>query len=217
MITLALDNREIEFDPDFERFGGSAATCVSETGTRCGELTEFRDAFAALVAGGAPRLRAIAHQFFRCEADRDDAIQDALVLALQHRDSFAGKASLGTWLHRIVVNCCLMKLRSRTRRRTSSFDELRFDDCPPAACQADVEDDCSHERLSRDELREQVRACIRQLPPQHREIIQLRDIEEFDTEQTAELLGISRVAVKTRLHRARRALRQLLEPVLDDE
>jgi len=63
-----------------------------------------------------------------------------------------------------------------------------------------------------DETRAQVRACIDQLPDAYRTVLLLRDIEEFDTDQTAAILGIAAGAVKTRLHRARMALRSLLEP-----
>jgi RNA polymerase sigma-70 factor (ECF subfamily) len=72
-------------------------------------------------------------------------------------------------------------------------------------------------RLSRAEVRAHVRACIDRLPDAYREVLLLRDLEELDTEQTAQHLGINPGAVKTRLHRARQALRTLLEPfVLGD-
>jgi RNA polymerase sigma-70 factor (ECF subfamily) len=69
-------------------------------------------------------------------------------------------------------------------------------------------------RLTRAEIRAYVRACIDRLPAPYREVLVLRDIEEFDTEQTAQQLGINPGAVKTRLHRARQALRTLLEPLV---
>jgi RNA polymerase sigma-70 factor (ECF subfamily) len=73
-------------------------------------------------------------------------------------------------------------------------------------------------RLTGAETRAHVRACIDRLPDPYREVLVLRDIEELDTEQTAQHLGIHPGAVKTRLHRARLALRTLLEPVvLGDE
>jgi len=72
-------------------------------------------------------------------------------------------------------------------------------------------------RLTREETRAQVRACIDRLPEPYRAVLLLRDIEELDTEQTAVHLGINPGAVKTRLHRARQALRTLLEPMVLDE
>jgi len=67
--------------------------------------------------------------------------------------------------------------------------------------------------LSRAEVRQRVRECVDQLPESYRTVILLRDIEQYDTQQTAEQLGISSEAVKVRLHRARQALRTLLDPV----
>ena len=68
--------------------------------------------------------------------------------------------------------------------------------------------------MLRAETRAQVRACIDRLPEAYRTVLVLRDMEEFDTDQTAERLGSTPGAVKTRLHRARQALRALLEPLL---
>jgi RNA polymerase sigma-70 factor (ECF subfamily) len=72
-------------------------------------------------------------------------------------------------------------------------------------------------RMERAEMQKQVRACIDLLPDDHRMVLLLRDLEELDTEQTATVLGISVPAVKTRLHRARQALRSLLEPMFTSQ
>jgi RNA polymerase sigma-70 factor, ECF subfamily len=69
-------------------------------------------------------------------------------------------------------------------------------------------------RLASDETRAQVRACIDRLPESYRTVLVLRDLEELDTDQTARALGTTRAVVKTRLHRARQALRTLLEPLV---
>ena len=127
---------------------------------------------------------------------------------------FAGGASLGTWLHSIVVRAALMKLRSRRRRPEQAIEDLLPQYTAdghrvqpgPGWCN-DVE-----ERAERDENAKIIRQCIDQLPSQYRTVLLLRDIEEFDTEETARLLGINPNAVKTRLHRARQALRTLLDP-----
>jgi RNA polymerase sigma-70 factor (ECF subfamily) len=122
-------------------------------------------------------------------------------------------------LYRIVVNCCLMQLRSNGRRPALSLDALEYNadgsegEGPPLA-DSSVQ---PLEQLTHAEFRAQVHACIQQLPDGYRTILQLRDIEEFDTDQTAGILGISRSAVKTRLHRARVALRTLLEPALAEQ
>ena len=73
------------------------------------------EAFANVVHRYTPRMFAVAGRFLRCEEDRADAVQDAFLSAFRAIGTFEGKARLSTWLHRIVVNVCLMKLRSRSR------------------------------------------------------------------------------------------------------
>ncbi len=169
--------------------------------------------FERLVRDYAGRLLAVAGRFLRCEDDAADAVQDAFLSAYASRDSFAGNSAVYTWLHRIVVNACLMKIRARPRARTVSLDESQREfqlgrhGRPAAAWDGRAE-----QNLEREELRAVVRAGIDRLPEDYRTILLLRDIEEFDTDQTAELLGLSRAAVKTRLHRARQALRAELAP-----
>src|SRR5262249_12734654 len=125
-------------------------------------------------------------------------------------DRFEGNSSLATWLHRIVVNNCRMRLRSRSRRKSSSIDELE------SINGAGPWTEIPRDPLADDESQRKVRACIDKLPEEYRTVLVLRHIEEFDTEQTAAVLGLSLGAVKTRLHRARRALRVLLEPYVEE-
>jgi RNA polymerase sigma-70 factor (ECF subfamily) len=171
-------------------------------------------AFEKLVREHAPRMLAVARRFLRDEEAAQDAVQDAFLSAFRGLGDFQGGARIGTWLHRIVVNAALMKLRSRRRKPEEAIDELlprwREDGHParPAG-------PWSADRvLESEELRARVRAGIEQLPDAYREVLLLRDIEEYDTEETANLLGVSSNAVKTRLHRARQALREVLDPAL---
>src|SRR5262249_14100424 len=128
-------------------------------------------------------------------------------------DTFAGAARLSTWLHRIVLNAALMKLRSRRRRREEPIDDLlpRFDEDGYWAEPASGWDTSSDVLLERQETRAMVRNPIDRLPANYRSVLLLRDIEELDTDEVASLLGVTSNAVKTRLHRARQALRTLLE------
>jgi RNA polymerase sigma-70 factor (ECF subfamily) len=164
------------------------------------------------------RMLAVARRVLRCEEDSADAVQDAFVAAFGSLDRFEGHSTLATWLHRIVVNSCLMKLRSRGRRREVSVDGLlpAFDEAGRHARPMRRWDEQGVTRLSREETQAQVRACIDQLPESYRTVLLLRDIEELDTDQAARQLGVSAGAVKTRLHRARQALRTLLEPIVRD-
>jgi RNA polymerase sigma-70 factor (ECF subfamily) len=170
-------------------------------GVRAGD----EGACEALVRQHGERMLAVARRFLRTMEDSADAVQDAFLSAFRSLDGFEGNSALGTWLHRIVVNVCLMKLRSRSRTR-----EVRIDELLPTF----KEPDHTLEQLTQSETHAQVRACIDRLPDPHREVLVLRDLEELDTEQTAQRLGINPGAVKTRLHRARAALRTLLEPVV---
>jgi RNA polymerase sigma-70 factor (ECF subfamily) len=164
-----------------------------------------------LVRRHGGRMLSVARRLLRCDEEADDAVQDAFLSAFRSLGSFGGQSSLGTWLHRIVVNACLMRLRGRSRRRDVPLDRL-----PPGSDEAGGRARPEHAPaiLSRLETRAQVRACIDRLPEPHRTILVLRDVQELDTDETAERLGIRPGAVKTRLHRARQALRVLLAPVI---
>jgi RNA polymerase sigma-70 factor (ECF subfamily) len=142
-------------------------------------------------------------------------VQDAFLSAFRSLDGFEGNSGLGTWLHRIVVNVCLMKLRARSRSREIRIGDLlpTFDETGRFPRPVRPWEDHALARLTRAETRAQVRAGIDELPEPYREILLLRDIEELDTDQTAQQLGTTPGAVKTRLHRARQALRTLLEPL----
>ena len=175
------------------------------------------DAYAHVVRKNTGRLLALARGFLRNEDDAADAVQEAFLSMCKSLDRFEGNSSLATWLHRIVVNNCLMKLRSKSRRKSYSIDELlpTFDDTGHHAKPISAWTETSRDSLAIDEARRQVRACIDELPEDYRAVLLLRDIEEFDTEQTASILGVNPGAVKTRLHRARQALRTLLVPYME--
>ena len=177
------------------------------------------EASAVLVRKYGGRMLATARRFLRREEDSADAVQDAFLAAFRSLDKFEGNSSVGTWLHRIVVNACLTKLRTQSRSRAVPIEDLlpTFDETGhhTRAVRLWAEEPLS--QLTRAETRSQVRARIDRVPEPYRTVLLLRDIEELDTEQTAEQLGITTGAVKTRLHRARQALRTLLEPVFGIE
>jgi RNA polymerase sigma-70 factor (ECF subfamily) len=169
-------------------------------------------AFATLVRATTARLLAVARRMLNDEDAARDVLQNAFASAWRALPTFHGESKLSTWLHRIVVNAALMHMRTQRRRPEESLEALlpRFDDEggwaePPTAFPSPEEEG------DRERMRESVRRCIAQLPDAQREIIVLRDIEELDTEQAARALGIRPEAAKMRLHRARMALRTLLE------
>jgi RNA polymerase sigma-70 factor, ECF subfamily len=170
-------------------------------------------AFEVLVRQYGGRMLATARRLVGSDDDARDVVQEAFLAALRAIDTFAGAARLSTWLHRIVINAALMKLRSRRRRREDSIDDLlpRFDEEGRWAEPASHWDTSSDALLERQETRAMVRRAIDRLPVNYRSVLLLRDIEELDTDETASLLGVTPNAVKTRLHRARQALRTLLQ------
>ena len=171
-------------------------------------------AFDACVRAYCGRLLLVARRILRNDDAVNDAVQDAFLSAFKGVGQFQGQSRLGTWLHRIVVNAALGRLRSRRRHPETSIEALlphfgegehQLD--PPVPWGA-----TSETLLQRQESRELVRHCIGQLPESYRTVLLLREIEGFDTEETARVLGVSPGVVKTRLHRARQALRTLLDP-----
>ncbi|HPG25058.1 MAG TPA: sigma-70 family RNA polymerase sigma factor [Myxococcota bacterium] len=164
-------------------------------------------AFAALVTTHEDRMLAVARRFFVEEEDARDAVQDAFLAAHRAIGRFEGQAQLSTWLHRIVVNACLMKLRTRRRRPEQPLVEA-----PSWSLIAD-EEDRADLRLERRQTRARLRDAIDGLAEPHRRVLELRDLEGRDTRETARLLGVTPGAVKTRLHRARAALRDRIEGV----
>jgi RNA polymerase sigma factor (sigma-70 family) len=141
-------------------------------------------------------------------------VQDAFLLAFRGLPAFAGRCRLSTWLHRITVNAALMKLRTRSRKPEASLDDLLPDFVPDGhhVTQFTEWSLSPSQHLLRAEARDQVRVAIDRLPSAYRTVLLLRDIEELDTTEVARMLGISTNAVKIRLHRARQALRTLLDP-----
>jgi len=164
-------------------------------------------------------MLALAGRVLRDRALAEDAVQEAFLHAFRGLDGFEGRSSLKTWLHRITLNVSLTRLRQLKRLAEQPIDEYlpEFDrhDCrieAPWSYLAPLED-----VLESEDLRAQVSQSIEALPDAYRIVLQLRDIEGYDTSEVAELLDISAGNVKVRLHRARAALKKLLEPILRGE
>ena len=172
------------------------------------------DAFERLVRAQTARLLRVARRFLPLEEEARDAVQDAFLSAYKSIGRFEAGSSLSTWLHRIVVNASLMKLRSKRRKPEESIDHLlpRFQEDGHQLPAAEAWPVSAEEMVQRTQTSELVRSLIDQLPESYRVVLIMRDIEEMSTEETAQTLGVTPNAVKVRLHRARQALRTLLEP-----
>lgn len=173
------------------------------------------DAFRELVKTLGPRLLRTAEHLLADQAEAQDCLQETFLQVHQKIDTYRGEASLATWVHRILVNSCLMKLRGRNRSNASletlhsEFDSnCRLE--PIWQFQQTVE-----EIVMQQDTREKVARHIKQLPDGYRETLILRDIEGYTTAEVCEMLSLSSSTVKVRLHRARAALKKTLEPYLE--
>lgn len=175
-------------------------------------------AYDELVRAYAPRLLAVAQRYVGDAATAEDCVQEAFLSAFRALENFEGRSTLATWLHRITVNASLQTLRRRSARDEidiepllPTFDDEGFLDGPASTGAADAET-----LLLVDDVRHTVRRAIDQLPVSYRSILLLRDIEGLSVKEAAEMLELSEANAKVRLHRARCALRKLLEPLLSE-
>jgi len=173
------------------------------------------EAFEEMVRKFGSRLFATARRYLRSEADALDVLQDTFLCAFRSMGTFKGNSQLSTWLHRILINSALMHLRANKHRPDDlqvDIDQLlpHFDGrghwVHEPAWTASVQ-----KTLEVADTRSVVRRCIDRLPETYRVVLILRDIDELDTTETASLLGLTEANVKVRLHRARQALKAVLE------
>jgi RNA polymerase sigma-70 factor, ECF subfamily len=170
-------------------------------------------AYEELVRTRGGHLLAVARRMLRDEDAARDAVQDAFLSAFRSIQRFDGHAQLSTWLHRIVVNAALMRIRSRQRRPEQSIEPMlpRFAEdghhAEPVVSWAESGGDA----LEAEQTRALVRAGIDELPVRHRAVLVMRDIDGLSTREVAELLGSTENAVKLRLHRARQALAEIIK------
>jgi RNA polymerase sigma-70 factor, ECF subfamily len=173
-------------------------------------------AFEELVGRHEERLYRVAMRLLRNENDAREVLQDALLSAWQNLDSFAGRAQFGTWIYRVTVNGALMLLRSRRRRPTVSVEDMTAADLDEAVDENLARTGGSDwskrpdEQLQSGELKSHIQGALDRLPEILRLVFLLRDVEGLSTEETAEMLNVTIPTVKTRLHRARLALRQTI-------
>lgn len=167
-------------------------------------------AFSTLVERYERKIYRLAKHITQNDEDAEDVLQESFLKAYSHLDSFQGDSKFYTWLVRIAVNEALMKLRKRKSDRTVSMDEPQDTGEDMMPREIAVWDDDPEKQFSREELADILDKAVQSLKPSFRTVFVLRDIEELSTEDTAETLGISIPAVKSRLLRARLQLREKL-------
>jgi RNA polymerase sigma-70 factor (ECF subfamily) len=169
-----------------------------------------QNAFAELVNRYERKIYRLAKNITRNDEDAEDVLQDAFLKAYTHLDNFKGDSKFYTWIVRIAVNEALMRLRKRKTDRSVPLDEPVELGEETVQREIAVWEDNPEEQYSQEEWRKILDEAVDSLKPDFRTVFVLRDIEELSTEETAETLGISVPAVKSRLLRARLALRERL-------
>jgi RNA polymerase sigma-70 factor, ECF subfamily len=168
------------------------------------------DAFSELVEHYDRRVFRMAKQITQNDDDAEDVLQETFLKAYTHLGDFHGNSKFYTWLVRIAVNEALMKLRKRRSDRTVPLDEPIDTGEDEVIREIAVWDQNPEDSYSREELGRLLDQAIQSLKPAYRTVFILRDIEELSIEDTAEMLGLSISAIKSRLLRARLQLREKL-------
>lgn len=169
-----------------------------------------QSAFTALVREYERKIFRLAKNITQNDEDAEDVLQETFLKAYQHLGGFEGNSKFYTWIVRIAVNEALMKLRKRKGERFVSLDEPLDTGEEEVKREIAVWEGNPEQRYSSEEMQKILNDAVQSLKPDFRTVFQLRDIEEMSTEEAAEALDISVPAVKSRLLRARLALREKL-------
>src|SRR5579863_1235962 len=190
------------------------ATTTAEVFDESGLLAKARQgdlaAFNELVGRYSRKIYRLAKHITQNDEDAEDVLQETFLKAFEHLSDFQGQSKFYTWIVRIGVNESLMKLRKRKSDRTVPLDEPLDTGEDTVVREIAVWDEDPEQKYSREELAQILDEAVQSLRPVFRTVFVLRDIEELSTEETAEALGISIPAVKSRLLRARLQLREKL-------
>ena len=173
---------------------------------REGDLAAFNE----LVNAYSRKIFRLAKHITQNDEDAEDVLQETFLKAFEHLANFQGQSKFYTWIVRIAVNESLMKLRKRKSDRTVPLDEPVDTGEDTVVREIAVWHENPEKQYSQEELATILDEAVQSLRPAFRTVFVLRDIEELSTEETAEALGISIPAVKSRLLRARLQLREKL-------
>jgi len=164
----------------------------------------------------ASRVFRVARGIARTDADAEEVVQDVFLTLARKIETFEGRAALGTWIYRVTTNAALLKRRGKRHQVETSLEEslpaFKDDghrDGPRAYLLADWSQTPESDLLNA-EARVVLSRAIDQLPEAYRAVLILRDVEELSNEETARILDESVSSIKSRLHRARMALREQL-------
>jgi RNA polymerase sigma-70 factor (ECF subfamily) len=166
------------------------------------------DAMHAVLEEVAPAVHRFGLRMCRSAADADDVLQDTLLSVTTHLADFEGRSSLTSWVFMLARTACARRRRGLKNAPTVSDD---------AVAERASEHDSPEQQASSRELSVALGSALAALPEEYREVVVLRDVEGLSTLEAAAAVGVSAEAIKSRLHRARSALRDALRPVLEPE
>ena len=175
-------------------------------------------AFETLLGRYEDKVYRLAFRIVRNETDSKEILQETFVSIWRKLDTFKGDSQFGSWVYRIATNAALMRLRSQRRHPEVSTEELPIGYLDNYGQPAPAGENWSKrpdDQLQSSELRTHIQSAVDALPDIYRTVFIVRDVEGLSTEETAEALGISVPTVKTRLHRARIALRDAIGGYFD--
>lgn len=172
------------------------------------------DAFAEIVERHQKRMLNLAFRMTGSHEDACEVVQDAFVAAYRSIAGFKGASRFSTWLSAIVMNLArnrIVQMRSRERRETASLEDPLDTDNGHLVFEPAAPGPSVLERLEQEEIRRMVQECINRLEADFRGVVVLRDIRGFSYSEVSEILRLAEGTVKSRLFRARDALRECLE------
>ena len=182
------------------------STVISLEALKAGD----REAFSQLVEMYSGRLYRLALKLLQNPQDAEDVLQETFIKAFRYIHNFDGRSSVSTWLYRIATNEALMQLRRKHPEMVSIEEPVEDGDMEQEPLQ--IVDWCClpEQELLSSETRRRLDDAVKVLPDTLKTVFLLRDIEDLSTAETAEVLGLTETAVKTRLSRARLRLREEL-------
>jgi RNA polymerase sigma factor (sigma-70 family) len=174
-----------------------------------------RDSLAKLILPYAPGMYLGALRLTRNPADAEDVRQDAILKVMTRLEQFSGipgenRDDLHAWVSRIAANASIDVLRKRRDGKLFSLEEPNGEGDETLGTNVAAREDNPEERFARREMRKLMAGAITQLAPELRQVCLLRDVLQYSTQEVAERLGISAMAVRLRLFRAHRRLREKL-------
>lgn len=168
------------------------------------------EAFEALILSCHSKAYAVAFRYMKNEADASDVLQEAYIKLYTKLKTFSFKSSFDTWFIRIVINCCYDALRQQKTDR-SKRDQSEDGNDRSEMLLGSRSDESPEEAILKDERRAVLERAMSLLSPEHRDVLILREYQQYSYEEIAGILELSEGTVKSRINRAKLRLREILK------